>query len=207
MHACVDLLQVNASDGSVGFGAGLQGWAFTLKQFAEMYGEKLQIKPAKLMKRLWGDNFYNPKEKKWSKEPKEGSIRGFNMFVLDPIFKVGPKVKLSFCYIFVTDCWQLAWYNWPICDSLVVGFTPPQWQWRYSNIASGMNIDTIWVLKLCRNIYVQNSSAYKRLFVVKFRARLQNNYHLTLIFSENLGKYIKLCTNLGEKYGRWIKTL
>lgn len=81
--------QLDAADGSVGFGSGLHGWAFTLKQFAEIYGEKLKIKPAKLMKRLWGDHFYNPQEKKWSKEPSEGSVRGFNMFVLDPIFKVG----------------------------------------------------------------------------------------------------------------------
>ncbi|XP_072038482.1 elongation factor 2-like [Amphiura filiformis] len=81
-------VSVTASDGSVGFGAGLHGWAFTLKQFAEIYGDKLKIKPAKLMKRLWGDNFYDPVEKKWSKEPREGSVRGFNMFVLDPIFKI-----------------------------------------------------------------------------------------------------------------------
>ena len=40
------------------------------------------------MKRLWGDQFYNPKEKKWTKTAVEGSVRGFCQFVLDPIFKV-----------------------------------------------------------------------------------------------------------------------
>merc|ERR1712038_1927544 len=30
----------NVNDGSVGFGSGLHGWAFTLKQFAEMYAAK-----------------------------------------------------------------------------------------------------------------------------------------------------------------------
>jgi elongation factor 2 len=45
------LLQVDPSKGSVGFGSGLHGWAFTLKQFAEMYAEKFKIDVVKLMKR------------------------------------------------------------------------------------------------------------------------------------------------------------
>jgi elongation factor 2 len=40
------------------------------------------------MKRLWGDQFFNPKTKKWRKSEEDGFQRGFNMFVLDPIFKV-----------------------------------------------------------------------------------------------------------------------
>lgn len=44
-------LQVDPSKGSVGFGSGLHGWAFTLKQFAEMYAEKFKIDVVKLMKR------------------------------------------------------------------------------------------------------------------------------------------------------------
>ena len=36
----------------VGFGSGLHGWAFTLKQFAEIYAEKFKIETSKLMKRL-----------------------------------------------------------------------------------------------------------------------------------------------------------
>lgn len=54
--------------GTVGFGSGLHGWAFTLKQFAEMYVAKFaakgegQLSPAErckkvedMMKKLWGD--------------------------------------------------------------------------------------------------------------------------------------------------------
>uniref|UniRef100_A0AAQ5Z2D8 Tr-type G domain-containing protein n=1 Tax=Amphiprion ocellaris TaxID=80972 RepID=A0AAQ5Z2D8_AMPOC len=54
--------------GTVGFGSGLHGWAFTLKQFAEMYVAKFaakgdgQMAPAErckkvedMMKKLWGD--------------------------------------------------------------------------------------------------------------------------------------------------------
>ena len=74
--------------GTVGFGSGLHGWAFTLKQFAEIYSKKFKIEPAKLMKRLWGDQFYNPTTKKWNKSEGDGFVRGFNQFVLDPIYKV-----------------------------------------------------------------------------------------------------------------------
>ncbi|CAB3980580.1 elongation factor 2-like, partial [Paramuricea clavata] len=79
---------VDPTKGTVGFGSGLHGWAFTMKQFAEFYATKFKITPAKLMKRLWGDQFYNAKEKKWAKTFSEGYVRGFNQFILDPIFKV-----------------------------------------------------------------------------------------------------------------------
>ena len=80
--------QVDPTKGTVGFGSGLHGWAFTLKQFAEIYASKFKIEPPKLMKRLWGDQFYNPKERKWNKSGGEGFVRGFCQFVLDPIYKV-----------------------------------------------------------------------------------------------------------------------
>lgn len=81
-------IKVDPSKGSVGFGSGLHSWAFTLKQFAEIYAEKFGIDTEKLMNRMWGENFYNPQTKKWSKRPEEGYKRAFAMFVLDPIFKV-----------------------------------------------------------------------------------------------------------------------
>eukprot|EP00045_Choanoeca_perplexa_P008884 m.83698 g.83698 ORF g.83698 m.83698 type:complete len:841 (+) comp14657_c0_seq1:104-2626(+) len=81
-------IQVDVSRGTVGFGSGLHGWAFTLKQFATMYAAKFGTEVEKLMKRLWGDQFFNPKTRKWNKSGGDGFIRGFNMFVLDPIFKV-----------------------------------------------------------------------------------------------------------------------
>ncbi|XP_046856113.1 elongation factor 2-like [Xenia sp. Carnegie-2017] len=81
-------IQVDPTKGTVGFGSGLHGWAFTMKQFAEFYSAKFKIEPAKLMKRLWGDQFYNAKDRKWSKSYSEGYVRGFNQFILDPIYKV-----------------------------------------------------------------------------------------------------------------------
>jgi len=81
-------IKVDPSKGSVGFGSGLHGWAFSLKQFAEIYAEKFKIDVEKLMNRLWGENFYNPTSRKWAKKFDEGYKRAFCMFVLDPIFKV-----------------------------------------------------------------------------------------------------------------------
>jgi len=79
-------IQVDVAKGTVGFGSGLHGWAFTLKQFAEMYSAKFGIEIEKMMSRLWGNQFFNGK--KWRKTDAEGYKRGFNMFVLDPIYKV-----------------------------------------------------------------------------------------------------------------------
>ena len=51
------------------------------------------IEVGKLVKRLWGDQFYDPKERKWSKTETAGSVRGFCQFILDPIFKVRMKMR------------------------------------------------------------------------------------------------------------------
>jgi len=81
-------IMVDPSIGSVGFGSGLHGWAFTLKQFAEMYAEKFGVQGEKLMKNLWGERFFNPDGKKWTNQGDGKTRRGFCQFVLDPIFKV-----------------------------------------------------------------------------------------------------------------------
>ena len=81
-------LAVDPKRGTVGFGAGLHGWAFTLKDFAAMYVKKFEIAEDKMMKRLWGNNFYNAKEKKWVKEGGDGCVRGFVQFCLNPIYQV-----------------------------------------------------------------------------------------------------------------------
>jgi len=82
------IVRVDPTNGSVGFGSGLHGWAFTLKQFSEMYAAKFGVDTEKLMKKLWGENFFNAKTKKWAKTKAEDNTRSFNMYVLDPIYKV-----------------------------------------------------------------------------------------------------------------------
>lgn len=81
-------VRVDPSKGSVGFGSGLHGWAFTLKQFSELYADKFKIEVVKLMNRLWGENFFNPKTRKWSKQKDADNKRSFCMYILDPIYKV-----------------------------------------------------------------------------------------------------------------------
>ena len=81
-------VQVNPTKASVGFGSGLHGWAFTLKQFADMYSSKYGISVKKLMERLWGQNFYDSRASKWSKKKSSNNQRTFCLFVLDPIYKV-----------------------------------------------------------------------------------------------------------------------
>jgi len=51
-----------------------------------MYAAKMKTEPEKMLKNLWGDRFYFPKEKKWKGEKGPGGKRGFTMFILDPIY-------------------------------------------------------------------------------------------------------------------------
>jgi elongation factor 2 len=56
-------LQVYPERGTVAFGSALYGWGFTITTFAKIYASKLKQDKNKLVKRLWGDNYFNPKEK------------------------------------------------------------------------------------------------------------------------------------------------
>jgi len=79
-------IQVTPVNGTVGFGSGLHGWAYTLKQFAEMYSSKFKVEVPNMMKRMWGDQFYNPQTKKWNKSGGDGYTRGYVQFILNPIY-------------------------------------------------------------------------------------------------------------------------
>ncbi|KAJ2808668.1 translation elongation factor 2 [Coemansia guatemalensis] len=85
-------LQVYPDAGTVAFGSGLHAWGFTLRQFAVRYAKKFGIDRNRMMKKLWGDNFFNAKTKKWSTKSSDESgannDRGFNMFALDPIYRI-----------------------------------------------------------------------------------------------------------------------
>ncbi|KAL5601154.1 hypothetical protein BROUX41_005959 [Berkeleyomyces rouxiae] len=84
-------VQVYPERGTVAFGSGLHGWAFTIRQFAARYAKKFGVDRNKMMERLWGDSFFNPHTKKWSKSGvHEGKQleRAFNQFILDPIFRI-----------------------------------------------------------------------------------------------------------------------
>ena len=46
-------VQVYPDKGTVCFGSGLHGWAFTIRQFAVKYAKKFGVDKAKMMERLW----------------------------------------------------------------------------------------------------------------------------------------------------------
>src|SRR5436305_10177782 len=46
-------VQVYPDKGTVAFGSGLHGWAFTVRQFAVKYAKKFGVDKAKMMERLW----------------------------------------------------------------------------------------------------------------------------------------------------------
>ncbi|VDL19302.1 unnamed protein product [Hymenolepis diminuta] len=85
---------VDPGKGTVGFGSGLQSWAFTLHTMASFYAKRTGMDPAKMLPRLWGDNFFNAAEKKWRKSKTgKGDVRAFVHFILDPIIKIFHAVQ------------------------------------------------------------------------------------------------------------------
>ncbi|QRV99287.1 Elongation factor Tu GTP binding domain [Ceratobasidium sp. AG-Ba] len=84
--------RVYPEQANVAFGSALQGWAFTLRSFAAYYSKKFGIDKQKMMSRLWGNNYFDPKSKRWIVDPHvvdgQRPERAFNMFILDPIIKL-----------------------------------------------------------------------------------------------------------------------
>lgn len=80
--------------GNVAFASGKDGWAFTLTQFADLYNKKKKSSSS-LISKLWDENYYNPTEKKWQTLSMDAQgeklSRGFNQYVLDPIYKILTK--------------------------------------------------------------------------------------------------------------------
>ncbi|KAF3903220.1 hypothetical protein ABW20_dc0103297 [Dactylellina cionopaga] len=86
--------QVSPEKGNVAFASTDQGWAFTTRTFATRYAKKFGVHKDKMMEYLWGDNWFDSTTKKWVKtDPGAGIERGFNQFILDPIFKIVDLIK------------------------------------------------------------------------------------------------------------------
>lgn len=90
-------LQVDPTKATVAFGSGLHGWAFTLTKFARIYSQKFKVDQEKMMEKLWGDNFFDAKAKKWKKhsQPDEGDEplnRCFVQFIMDPVVRLAGAI-------------------------------------------------------------------------------------------------------------------
>jgi len=82
--------QVAPEKGTVAFGSGLHGWGFNVERFAKIYAAKMGVDKEKMMKRLWGDSFFNAKKKTWTnvQHPegcKDPLPRAFCQFIMTPI--------------------------------------------------------------------------------------------------------------------------
>merc|ERR1712232_896613 len=83
-------VQVGPDKGTVAFGSGLHGWGFNVERFAKIYASKMGVDKEKMMKRLWGDMFFNAKKKTWTNvQQPEGCDspleRAFCQFIMTPI--------------------------------------------------------------------------------------------------------------------------
>lgn len=82
--------RLSPEKGNVAFACSSMGWVFTLQSFAKMYAETYpKVDAAQFGARLWGDIFFNPKSRKFSRKGmEERAKRTFVNFILEPIYKL-----------------------------------------------------------------------------------------------------------------------
>lgn len=82
--------RLSPEKGNVAFACTSMGWCFTLQSFARMYANAYpQLDSADFALRLWGDIFFNPSSRKFTRKGiEEHSKRSFVKFVLEPIYKL-----------------------------------------------------------------------------------------------------------------------
>ena len=87
-----EALQIDPQLGTCAMGSALFGWAFTITKFAKVYAGKFGIDRSKMMEKLWGDNYFDSKGKKWKNhnEADDGSQlkRAFVQFIMEPVIRL-----------------------------------------------------------------------------------------------------------------------
>ena len=85
-------LEIDPQTGNCAMGSALFGWAFTLTKFADIYGKKFGIEREKMRRKLWGDNYFDQKAKKWKDNANadDGSQlkRAFVQFMMEPVIRL-----------------------------------------------------------------------------------------------------------------------
>lgn len=80
-------LLFSPSNGNVLFASAVDGWAFSIGFFAQLYAKKLELPFRAVRQALWGDFYYNSKAKKIvTKPPTSNSQTMFCSFILEPIW-------------------------------------------------------------------------------------------------------------------------
>uniref|UniRef100_A0A8D0A395 Elongation factor-like 1 n=1 Tax=Sander lucioperca TaxID=283035 RepID=A0A8D0A395_SANLU len=82
-------LYFSPDQGNVVFASAIDGWGFSIQQFAHIYSQKMGIKAEVLLKTLWGDFYLNAKAKKIMKGAQvKGKKQLFVQLVLDNIWSL-----------------------------------------------------------------------------------------------------------------------
>lgn len=84
--------------GNVIFASAIDGWAFRVGKFAQLYADKLKIEQSKLRRVLWGDYYLDPKTKRVVSHKKLNgrSLKPmFVQFVLENIWRVYDTVMIN----------------------------------------------------------------------------------------------------------------
>lgn len=82
--------RLSPEKGNVAFASSSMNWCFTLQSFSRMYADTYpRLDSTEFAARLWGDIFYNPRSRKFTRKGVEdNSKRSFVKFVLEPIYKL-----------------------------------------------------------------------------------------------------------------------
>ncbi|KAK2919595.1 hypothetical protein Q8A73_001799 [Channa argus] len=88
-------LYFSPDQGNVVFASAIDGWGFSIQQFAHIYSQKMGIKKEVLLKTLWGDFYLIAKAKKIMKGAQaKGKKPLFVQFVLDNIWSLYDAVVI-----------------------------------------------------------------------------------------------------------------
>ncbi|QKF94107.1 eukaryotic translation elongation factor 2 [Fadolivirus algeromassiliense] len=163
-------LELSPELGNVFFGSGLHGWGFGLHTFSRLFAKKLGTDEKTFVKKLWGENYFDPDTKKvTSQSMRDGKPfeRTFCKFVIGPVFQLVKAImdKDSTTYVRMLDSFgvklsdkdmqkpekELYKYSLrkalPIADALLYGIvnhlpSPKQaQQYRYTTLYDGPHDD------------------------------------------------------------------
>jgi len=86
--------RVSPELGNVCFACALSSWSFTLPSWAKIYSDYYGgFDPEEFAKRLWGDVWYDPQDRKFRKKNPGGGVqRTFVQYILEPIYKIYAQV-------------------------------------------------------------------------------------------------------------------